>query len=38
MILRLLLALSLALAVPACGVKSELLMPNGKPTDRKSVV
>ena len=30
MILRILLVIALAFAVPACGVKSELLMPNGK--------
>jgi hypothetical protein len=30
MILRLLIVISLALAVPACGVKNELLLPNGK--------
>jgi predicted small lipoprotein YifL len=34
MILRLLLAFALVLAVPACGVKSELLMPNGKSTPK----
>jgi predicted small lipoprotein YifL len=32
MILRLLLGLSLIFAMSACGVKNDLLMPNGKPT------
>ncbi|MBS0274043.1 MAG: hypothetical protein JSR55_06495 [Proteobacteria bacterium] len=30
MILRILLIIGLAIAVPACGVKSNLLLPNGK--------
>jgi predicted small lipoprotein YifL len=30
MILRLVIVLSLALFVPACGVKSELILPDGK--------
>lgn len=34
MILRLILAFSLVLAVPACGVKTDLLMPNGKQTPK----
>ena len=34
MILRLLVILGLALAVSGCGVKSDLLMPNGKPTPK----
>ena len=34
MILRLLLIFGLAIAVPACGVKSDLLMPNGKETPK----
>ena len=33
-ILRLLIVLGLALAVPACGVKSDLLLPNGKSTPK----
>lgn len=33
-ILRLMLVLPLTLAVPACGIKSDLLMPNGKPTPK----
>jgi predicted small lipoprotein YifL len=33
-ILRLLIVFGLALAVPACGVKSDLLMPNGKATPK----
>jgi len=33
-ILRLLIVLGLVLAVPACGVKSDLLMPNGKSTPK----
>jgi predicted small lipoprotein YifL len=32
LILRLMLAFALALAVPACGIKSDLLMPDGKAT------
>jgi len=32
MILRLLVVLGLAFAISACGVKNDLLMPNGKPT------
>ncbi len=34
MILRLLIVLSLALALPACGVKNDLLMPDGKTTPK----
>ena len=34
MFLRLLILLGLVLAVPACGVKSDLLMPNGKTTPK----
>jgi predicted small lipoprotein YifL len=34
MMLRLVLAFALALAVPACGVKTDLLMPNGKQTPK----
>jgi predicted small lipoprotein YifL len=34
MILRLLIVLGLVFAVPACGIKSDLLMPNGKPTPK----
>jgi predicted small lipoprotein YifL len=34
MMLRLLIVVSLALAVPACGIKSDLLMPNGKSTPK----
>jgi len=34
MILRLFLALYLALAVSACGTKSNLDLPNGKPTPK----
>lgn len=33
-IVRLLLTFALALAVPACGIKSDLLMPDGKPTPK----
>ena len=33
-LLRLVLVLSLALAVPACGTKSNLLKPNGDPTPK----
>ncbi len=32
MILRLFLVLALVLPLPACGVKSELLLPDGKQT------
>jgi len=32
--LRVLLAVSLALAVAGCGVKSDLLTPDGKPTPK----
>jgi hypothetical protein len=32
MILRLLIVLGLAFTISACGVKNDLLMPNGKPT------
>ena len=32
MMLRLLIALSLLLAIPACGTKSELDLPSGKPS------
>lgn len=37
MIFRLVIAFALALAVPGCGVKTDLLMPNGKhtPKDQK---
>jgi len=31
MILRILIVLGLALAIPACGTKNELDLPNGKP-------
>ena len=34
MILRLFLALSLVLAVSGCGTKSNLDLPNGKPTPK----
>lgn len=34
MILRLALAFALVLSVPACGIKSDLLMPNGKATPK----
>jgi predicted small lipoprotein YifL len=34
MFLRLLIVLGLVLAVPACGVKSDLLLPNGKSTPK----
>jgi len=34
MILRLIIVLGLALAISACGVKSDLLMPDGKPTPK----
>jgi hypothetical protein len=34
MILRLLLIVGLCIAVPACGVKSDLLMPSGKETPK----
>ncbi|MFL5237754.1 MAG: LPS translocon maturation chaperone LptM [Rhizomicrobium sp.] len=34
MIRRLLIALATTLAVSACGVKSDLLMPNGKATPK----
>jgi len=34
MILRLLLVLSLSFAVSGCGVKNDLLMPNGNPTPK----
>ncbi|HUJ46028.1 MAG TPA: lipoprotein [Rhizomicrobium sp.] len=34
MMLRLAIALMLALSVSACGVKTDLLMPNGKPTPK----
>jgi predicted small lipoprotein YifL len=34
MILRLLLAFGLSLAISGCGIKSDLLMPNGKPTPK----
>lgn len=34
MMLRLILAFALLLAVPACGVKTDLLMPNGKQTPK----
>jgi predicted small lipoprotein YifL len=34
MMLRLVLALCVALALPACGTKSPLLMPNGKPSPK----
>lgn len=33
-LLRLVLVLSLALAVPACGTKSNLLKPDGDPTPK----
>jgi predicted small lipoprotein YifL len=34
MSLRFLLALALVLSLGACGVKSDLLMPDGKPTPK----
>ena len=34
LIVRLALAFALALSVPACGIKSDLLMPNGKATPK----
>ena len=34
MFLRLLIVLGLVLALPACGVKSDLFMPNGKTTPK----
>jgi len=34
MILRLALAFTLALSASACGIKSDLLMPNGKATPK----
>jgi predicted small lipoprotein YifL len=34
MMVRLVLALSLLLALPACGTKSALLMPDGKSTPK----
>ncbi|MGD0190465.1 MAG: hypothetical protein ABSD74_06975 [Rhizomicrobium sp.] len=34
MIIRLLIAFGLILAVPACGTKSELDLPNGKPSPK----
>ena len=34
MILRILLIVALAFAVPACGVKSELTRPDGTPTPK----
>jgi len=34
MIMRLLLAFALALSLGACGVKNDLLMPDGKPTPK----
>lgn len=34
MMFRLLLALGLSLAISGCGIKSDLLMPNGKPTPK----
>jgi len=34
MMLRLAIALMLALSVSACGVKTDLFMPNGKPTPK----
>jgi hypothetical protein len=33
-LMRLILALSLAFAVPACGTKDKLLMPDGKPVPK----
>jgi predicted small lipoprotein YifL len=33
-LMRLVLILSLAFAVPACGTKDKLLMPDGKPTPK----
>jgi len=32
--MRILLSLIVALALSACGVKSDLVMPNGKPTPK----
>ena len=34
MIMRLVLAFALMLTVPCCGVKTDLLMPNGKQTPK----
>lgn len=34
LILRLLVVLGLLLAVPACGTKDDLIMPNGKATPK----
>jgi len=34
MTLRLAIAIVLALSVSACGVKTDLLLPNGKPTPK----
>jgi predicted small lipoprotein YifL len=34
MIMRLLIVLGLALWLPACGTKSELYLPNGKPSPK----
>ena len=34
MMLRLVVVLSLALALSGCGIKSDLLMPNGKETPK----
>jgi predicted small lipoprotein YifL len=33
-VLRLALAFGLVVSVPACGIKSDLLMPSGKPTPK----
>jgi len=37
MILRVLIVLSLALGIPACGTKTELDLPNGKPPPKGQV-
>jgi hypothetical protein len=34
MIVRLLFAIGLSLTISGCGIKSDLLMPNGKPTPK----
>ena len=34
LMLRLLVVFGLLLAVPACGTKNDLLMPNGQPTPK----
>ncbi len=37
MIMRLLIVLGLALCLPACGTKSELDLPNGKPPPKNQI-